>query len=115
MASAMVSALSIRKSKHNLAMTGEITLSGRVLPIGGVKEKVLGAVRSGITEILLPKDNEPDLEDLPKEVRDTLEVFLVQDLGEVLALTLRGSFREGRLSFGEETEEGGEPVAAFHG
>jgi ATP-dependent Lon protease len=115
MATAIVSALSGRAARHDVAMTGEITLRGRVLPIGGVKEKVLGAVRSGISAIILPKDNEPDLEDLPKEVRDTLEVFLVQDLGEVLALTLRGSFREGRLSFGEETEEAGEPVAAFHG
>jgi ATP-dependent Lon protease len=115
MATAIVSALSGRAARHDVAMTGEITLRGRVLPIGGVKEKVLGAVRSGISTIILPKDNEPDLEDLPKEVRDTLEVFLVQDLGEVLALTLRGSFREGRLSFGEETEEVGEPVAAFHG
>ena len=86
-----------------------------MLPIGGVKEKVLGAVRSGISTIILPKDNEPDLEDLPKEVRDTLEVFRVQDLGEVLALTLRGSFREGRLSFDEESEEAGEPVGALHG
>ena len=71
-------------------MTGEITLRGRVLPIGGVKEKVLGAVRAGITRIILPKENEPDLEDLPKEVRDKIEVYLVQELGEVLALTLRG-------------------------
>ena len=84
-------------------MTGEITLRGRVLPIGGVKEKVLGAVRAGITRIILPKENEPDLEDLPKEVRDKIEVFLVQELGEVLALTLRGAtFREGRLLFGDE-------------
>ena len=115
MATAIVSALSGRPARHDVAMTGEITLRGRVLPIGGVKEKVLGAVRSGISAIILPKDNEPDLEDLPKEVRDTIEVFLVQDLGEVLALTLRGSFREGRLSFDEEAEEAGEPVAAFHG
>jgi len=105
MATAVVSALSGRPARHDIAMTGEITLRGRVLPIGGVKEKVLGAVRSGISTIILPKDNEPDLEDLPKEVRDTLEVFLVQDLGEVLALTLRGSFREGRLSFGEQPVE----------
>ncbi|MGE5091644.1 MAG: endopeptidase La [Bacillota bacterium] len=115
MATAIVSALSGRPARHDVAMTGEITLRGRVLPIGGVKEKVLGAVRSGISAIILPKDNEPDLEDLPKEVRDTIEVFLVQDLGEVLALTLRGSFRGGRLSFDEESEEAGEPVGALHG
>jgi ATP-dependent Lon protease len=107
MATAMVSALSDRKSKHNLAMTGEITLSGRVLPIGGVKEKVLGAVRSGITEILLPKDNEADLDDLPREVRDTLTIHLAEDLGDALALTLRGaSFREGRLRFETPLEDG---------
>jgi ATP-dependent Lon protease len=103
MASAVVSTLSGRPVRHDIAMTGEITLRGRVLPIGGVKEKVLGAVRAGITHIILPKENEPDLEDLPKEVRDKIEVFLVQELGEVLALTLRGAtFREGRLLFGDE-------------
>jgi ATP-dependent Lon protease len=103
MASAVVSTLSGRPVRHDIAMTGEITLRGRVLPIGGVKEKVLGAVRAGINRIILPKENEPDLEDLPKEVRDKLEIYLVQELGEVLALTLRGaSFREGRLLFGDE-------------
>src|SRR4051794_505950 len=103
MASAVVSALSGRPVRHDIAMTGEITLRGRVLPIGGVKEKVLGAVRAGINKIILPKDNEPDLEDLPREVRDKIEVFLVQELGEVLAFTLRGAtFREGRLLFGDE-------------
>jgi ATP-dependent Lon protease len=103
MASAVVSTLSGRPVRHDIAMTGEITLRGRVLPIGGVKEKVLGAVRSGISRIILPKENEPDLEDLPKEVRDKIEVYLVQELGEVLALTLRGAtFREGRLLFGDE-------------
>ena len=103
MASAVVSTLSGRPVRHDIAMTGEITLRGRVLPIGGVKEKVLGAVRAGITRIILPKENEPDLEDLPKEVRDKIEVYLVQELGEVLALTLRGAtFREGRLLFGDE-------------
>jgi ATP-dependent Lon protease len=103
MASAVVSALSGRAVRHDIAMTGEITLRGRVLPIGGVKEKVLGAVRAGITRIILPKENEPDLEDLPGEVRDRIEVFLVQELGEVLAFTLRGAtFREGRLLFGDE-------------
>jgi ATP-dependent Lon protease len=103
MASAVVSTLSGRAVRHDISMTGEITLRGRVLPIGGVKEKVLGAVRAGINRIVLPKENEPDLEDLPKEVRDKVEIYLVQELGEVLALTLRGaSFREGRLLFGDE-------------
>ncbi len=103
MASAVVSTLSGRPVRHDISMTGEITLRGRVLPIGGVKEKVLGAVRAGIDRIILPKDNEPDLEDLPQEVRDKVEIYLVQELGEVLALTLRGaSFREGRLLFGDE-------------
>ncbi|MEA2601999.1 MAG: ATP-dependent Lon protease [Acidobacteriota bacterium] len=100
MATALVSALSSRPARHDIAMTGEITLSGRVLPIGGVKEKVLGAVRSGINEILVPKDNEADLDDLPQEVRDNLKIHLADDLGDVLALTLRGaSYREGRLLF----------------
>jgi ATP-dependent Lon protease len=103
MASAVVSTLSGRPVRHDIAMTGEITLRGRVLPIGGVKEKVLGAVRAGITRIIVPKDNEPDLTDLPQEVRDKIEVHLVSELGEVLALTLRGAtFREGRLLFGDE-------------
>jgi ATP-dependent Lon protease len=103
MASAVVSTLSGRSVRHDIAMTGEITLRGRVLPIGGVKEKVLGAVRAGISRIIVPKENEPDLEDLPQEVRDKIEVHLVSELGEVLALTLRGAtFREGRLLFGDE-------------
>ncbi len=105
MATALVSSLSERPARHDIAMTGEITLSGRVLPIGGVKEKVLGAVRAGIRSILLPKDNEADLEDLPQEVRDTLQIYLAEDLGQVLAITLRGaSFREGRLLFTDDDE-----------
>jgi ATP-dependent Lon protease len=113
MASALVSALSGRPVRHDIAMTGEITLRGRVLPIGGVKEKVLGAVRAGIKRIVLPKENEADLEDLPQEVRDSVEVFLVSELGEVLALTLRGaSFREGRLLFGDENPRDVSPLAA---
>ena len=99
---ALVSALAGRPSRFDLAMTGEITLSGRVLPIGGVKEKVLGAVRAGITTILLPQANEADLEDLPAEVRQRLTVVTVNHLDEVLALALRGaSLRGGRLTFAE--------------
>ncbi len=100
MATALVSALSRRPARHDLAMTGEITLRGRVLPIGGVKEKVLGAVRAGINTIVLPKENEPDLEDLPEDVRKSLQVHLVEDLGEVLSLALRGAkFEAGHLVF----------------
>jgi ATP-dependent Lon protease len=107
MATSMVSALSGRPARFDLAMTGEITLSGRVLPIGGVKEKVLGAVRAGITEVVLPKDNEADIEDLPQEVRDTLKINFADDLGDVLALALRGAtYREGRLLFESKLEDG---------
>jgi len=114
MATVLVSALSGRPARHDIAMTGEVTLSGRVLPIGGVKEKVLGAVRAGITNILLPKDNEPDLEDLPREVRERLTIYPCEELGQALAVTLRGaSFREGRLMFGEE--EGRHLPPVIHG
>ena len=101
MATAMVSALSKRPVRNDVAMTGEITISGRVLPIGGLKEKILGAVRAGITHIVIPKDNEADLEDLPREVRDKIEVSPVDDLAQALAVTLRNtSLQEGRLFFG---------------
>ncbi|HEY6092535.1 MAG TPA: endopeptidase La [Gemmatimonadales bacterium] len=103
MATALVSALSRRAARHDIAMTGEVTLRGRVLPIGGVKEKVLGAVRAGITSVILPKENARDLEELPEDVRKTLNVHLVEDLGEVLTLALRGArFEAGHLIF--ETE-----------
>jgi ATP-dependent Lon protease len=106
MATALVSALSRRPARHDIAMTGEITLRGRVLPIGGVKEKVLGAVRAGIRTVILPKENEPDLDDLPDDVRKTLDVHLVEELGDVLTLALRGArFQEGHLVF-----EGDAPV-----
>jgi len=100
MATAMVSALSKRPARHDVAMTGEITLSGRVLPIGGLKEKVLGAVRAGITHIVIPRDNEADLDDLPPEVRERLTVSAVDTLVEALAVTLRDThLHEGRLMF----------------
>ncbi len=102
MATAMVSALSGRPARHDVAMTGEITLTGRVLPIGGLKEKVLGAVRAGITHIVIPRDNEADLEDLPKDVREKLTVSAVDSLAEALSITLRDTtLRDGRLWFGD--------------
>ncbi|HLN57510.1 MAG TPA: endopeptidase La [Thermoanaerobaculia bacterium] len=110
MATAMVSALSKRPVRNDVAMTGEITISGRILPIGGLKEKILGAVRAGITHVVIPKDNEADLEDLAPEVRDKLEVSPVEDLAQALAVTLRNtSLQEGRLFFGAgpEAQTGG--------
>jgi ATP-dependent Lon protease len=88
MATALVSALSGRAVDHDLAMTGELTLTGRVLPIGGVKEKVLGAARAGIRTIVLPAENEADLDDLPREVREALDVHPVDTLADVLLLAL---------------------------
>ena len=116
MATAVVSALSGWPARHDIAMTGEITLRGRVLPIGGLKEKVLGAVRAGITSVVVPKENEADLEDLPTEVLDTLEIHLVEELGEALALTMRGAtLREGRLLFADEQADGGGVSARLAG
>ncbi len=88
MATALVSAMSGRPVRKDVAMTGEITLRGRVLPIGGVKEKVLGAHRAGITTIILPKDNEADIEDIPEDVRKQLSFNCVNTLDEVFAIAL---------------------------
>lgn len=90
MATALVSALSGRKVRRDVSMTGELTLTGRVLPIGGLKEKVLGAIRAGIQEIIVPVDNEADLEDIPAEVQERLTVHLVETLDEVIAVALQG-------------------------
>ena len=95
MATAVVSALSGRLVAHDVAMTGELTLTGRVLPIGGVKEKVLGAQRAGIRRIILPADNRGDLDDLAEPVRDGSEFFFVESLDEVLAVALRSSETDG--------------------
>jgi ATP-dependent Lon protease len=88
MSTAIASAMSGRPVRGDLAMTGEITLRGRVLPIGGVKEKVLGAHRAGIKVVILPHDNEADLEDVPEEVRQALRFHCVSTLDEVLSLAL---------------------------
>ena len=85
-------------------MTGEITLTGQVLPIGGVKEKVLGAKRAGIKKILLPKRNEIDLDDVPKEVRDTMAFVLVEELSEVFATRARQAGHHARPARRERAE-----------
>ncbi len=98
LATALISTLSRIPVRHDIAMTGEITLTGRVLQIGGVKEKVLGGVRAGIRTFILPEDNAEDLEDLPKEVLQSIEVHFVKTLGEVLEIALRGGvFRSDSL------------------
>jgi ATP-dependent Lon protease len=88
MATAIISALLDRPVRRSVAMTGEITLRGRVLPIGGVKEKVLGAHRAGITDVILPKANLLDLEDVPAEAQKALRFHFVDHLDEVLAVAL---------------------------
>ncbi len=85
---ALASELSGRPVRKDLAMTGEVTLRGRVLPIGGVKEKVLGALRAGITDVILPKANEADVEDVPDEARAQLRFHFVDSLEQVLAIAL---------------------------
>jgi ATP-dependent Lon protease len=88
MATALTSALTKIPTRRDVAMTGEITLRGKVLPIGGVKEKVLAAHRAGVTNIVLPRDNEKDLADIPKNVLDTLDVHMVSTMDEVLKIAL---------------------------
>ena len=88
MATAMISALTGQKVRSDVAMTGEITLRGRVLAIGGLKEKVLAAYREGMKRIVLPKENERDIEDIPKEVREHLAFVPVETMDEVLAEAL---------------------------
>jgi len=88
MATTLISALTKIPVRRDVAMTGEITLRGKVLPIGGVKEKVLAAHRAGVTTILLPRDNEKDLADIPKNVLDALKLHLVSTMDEVLRIAL---------------------------
>jgi len=91
MVMALASLMTGRTVKHNVAMTGEITLRGKVLPVGGIKDKVLAAHRFGVDTVILPVRNQPDLDDLPDDVREALTFILVDDVKEVLeaALTLK--------------------------
>jgi ATP-dependent Lon protease len=77
-----------RPVKPEFGMTGEVTLQGRVLPIGGLKQKVLAAHRAGLTDVVLPFDNEPDLDDVPEAVREAMHFHPVRDVREVLELAL---------------------------
>jgi ATP-dependent Lon protease len=92
-AASLISAFTGRKVRHDVGMTGEITLRGRVLPVGGIKEKVLAAHRAGIRTIILPKKNEKDLVEIPKNTRRELKFILVERMDEVLVAALRGKER----------------------
>jgi ATP-dependent Lon protease len=90
MAVALISALSGRAVRREVAMTGELTLRGRVLAVGGIKEKVLGAHRAGVAEVVLPARNARDLDDVPAHVRRQLTFVFVEHIDDVLGCVLRG-------------------------
>ena len=90
MAMALLSAVAAVAVRQNVAMTGEITLRGKVLPVGGIKDKVLAAYRAGLREVVLPVENEKDLEDIPEDVRSSMTFHLVKDMDEVVAVVLDG-------------------------
>ena len=91
MAMAMVSVLTGIPIRKDIAMTGEITLRGRVLAIGGLKEKLLAALRSGVKTVLIPQENEKDLADIPDNVKSALEIIPISTVDEVLAHALTGA------------------------
>jgi ATP-dependent Lon protease len=88
MTTALASLLSGRAVKHTVGMTGEVTLQGRVLPVGGIKQKVLAAHAAGLTDVILPERNRADLDDVPEDVRDQMTFHPVMTIDEVLALAL---------------------------
>jgi ATP-dependent Lon protease len=88
MTTALASLVTGRPVKPNVAMTGEVTLQGRVLPIGGLKQKVLAAHRAGITDVIMPFDNEPDIDDVPEAVREAINFHPVHNVREVLEIAL---------------------------
>ena len=85
MTTALASLLSGRPVKHTVGMTGEVTLQGRVLPIGGLKQKVLAAHAAGLTEVIVPERNQPDLDDVPADVLETITVIPTTDVAELVA------------------------------
>ena len=90
MTTALVSLLTDTPVRAEVGMTGEVTLQGRVLPIGGLKQKVLAAHRAGLTEVILPKRNEGDLDDVPEQVREQMTFHVAESIDQVLAVALRG-------------------------
>lgn len=112
LATAIVSVLTGQKVRKDVAMTGEITLRGHVLPIGGLKEKVLAAYRNGIKTIIIPEDNDKDLPEIPDEVRNNISFHKVGDITEILALALKDAETiEGDLTVDDEVTEALEDLA----
>jgi ATP-dependent Lon protease len=107
MATALVSLLSNRPVKADVAMTGEITLRGQVLPVGGIKQKVLGAARVGIDTVILPQRNEPDLEDIPDEIREQMTFVFAERVDDVFSIALRDG--TGESATGTPDEEAPAP------
>ena len=103
MATAIVSALSGRPVSRDVAMTGEISLRGRVLPIGGLKEKMIAAHRGGINKVLIPQENEKDLPEIPDNVKEGLKIIPVKHVSEVLKLALVSAPEP--VEWDEEAEE----------
>ena len=97
-AAAMISSLTGRPLRNDTAMTGEITLRGRILPVGGIKSKVLAAHRTGIKRVVMPKENEKDLTDIPKEIRKSQDIVLVSSMDDVLKVVMRKSNK--RMTYG---------------
>jgi len=89
MAVSLISALSGRLVSKEIAMTGEVTLRGKILPVGGIKEKVLAAHRAGVKKLILPQENEKDLEEIPQQIKDELQFIFAKDIDEVLQIALK--------------------------
>jgi ATP-dependent Lon protease len=113
MATALISALTKVPVKRSVSMTGELTLRGKILPVGGIKEKVLAARRSGISTVLLPRKNDKDVQELPKTIRRGMHFVFVEQMDQVLTAALTKPVREkGRL--GVTTAKSAKPVVTVH-
>ena len=102
MATALISALTRRRVRKDVAMTGEVTLRGKVLPVGGIKEKVLAARRAGIRRVILPVRNDKDLKEMPWQLRRGMEFILVEEMEQVLKAALLAHFPLRRETEGEK-------------
>jgi ATP-dependent Lon protease len=110
MATALVSLITGRKVKPHLGMTGEITLRGQVLPIGGVKEKILAAHRNGLKTVILPERNKHDLDDVPAEIKDSMQFVFVQTVDDVLGAALEKATANSPKPRSKKTAAAAKPV-----